>query len=145
MLFTHLLILVILSKHASIGQSYYCCCLVAKSRPTVTPWTVAHQTPLSLGFSRQEYWSRLPFPSLGDLPDSGITPRSPALQADSLSLIHQGSPLYIVLFPNSLHFNMSQVGIKRKKEKGPLSRVLSVRLETHALTSGLFVNHSSIY
>ena len=50
-----------------------------------TPWTVAHQAPLSMGFSRQEYWSGLPFPSPGDLPDPGIEPRSPALQADSLT------------------------------------------------------------
>ena len=48
----------------------------------VTPWTVAHQAPLSIGFSRQEYWSGLPFPTPGDLPDPGIKPtslRSPAL------------------------------------------------------------------
>jgi len=44
-----------------------------------TPWTVAYQAPLSMGFSRQEYWSGLPFPSPGDLPDPGIEPRSPAL------------------------------------------------------------------
>ena len=50
-----------------------------------TPWTVAHQAPLSMGFSRQEYWSGLPFPSLGDLPDLGIEPRSPSLQADALT------------------------------------------------------------
>ena len=49
-----------------------------------TPWTVAHQAPLSMGFSRQEYWSGLPFLSPGDLPDSGIEPGSPALQADAL-------------------------------------------------------------
>ena len=49
-----------------------------------TPWTVAHQAPLSMGLPRQEYWSGLPFPSPGDLPDRGIKPRSPALQADSL-------------------------------------------------------------
>jgi len=49
----------------------------------VTPWTVAHQASLSTGFSRQEYWSGLPFPSPGDLPDPGIKPRSPALQEDS--------------------------------------------------------------
>ena len=50
----------------------------------VTPWTVAPQAPLSMGFPRQEYWSGLSFPSPGDLPDSGIKPKSPALQADSL-------------------------------------------------------------
>ena len=59
--------------------------LVAKScPPLVTAWTVAHQAPLSMGFSRQEYWSGLPFPSPGDLPDPGIEPGSPSLQADSL-------------------------------------------------------------
>ena len=49
-----------------------------------TPWTVTHQAPLSMGFSRQEHWSGLPFPSPGDLPDAGIKPGSPSLQADSL-------------------------------------------------------------
>ena len=53
-----------------------------------TPRTVARQSPLSMGFSRQEYWSRLPCPPPGDLPDPGIKPGSPALQADSLPLSH---------------------------------------------------------
>ena len=50
----------------------------------VTPWPVAYQAPLSMGFSRQEYWSGLPFPFPGDLPDPGIKPGSPTLQADAL-------------------------------------------------------------
>ena len=59
--------------------------LVAKSCLTLaTSWTVARQAPLSIGFSRQEYWSGLPFPSPGDLSDPGIKPGSPELQADSL-------------------------------------------------------------
>ena len=59
--------------------------LVTKSCPILaTPWTVACQTPLSMGFFRQECCSGLPFPSPGDLPDPGIEPRSPALQADSI-------------------------------------------------------------
>ena len=58
--------------------------LVAKLCLTfATPWTVACQAPLFMGFSRQEYWSGLPFPSPGDLPGPRIEPRSPALQADS--------------------------------------------------------------
>ena len=48
------------------------------------PWTVAFQAPLSMGFSRGEYWSGLPFPSPGDLPNPGVEPRSPTLQADTL-------------------------------------------------------------
>ena len=50
----------------------------------VTPWIIAPQAPLSMGFSRQEHWSGLPFPSPGDHPNPGMTPGSPALQADSL-------------------------------------------------------------
>ena len=49
------------------------------------PWTVAHQAPLSMGFPRQEYWSSLTFPSLGDLPDPGIDPESPALAGGFLT------------------------------------------------------------
>ena len=57
--------------------------LVAKSYPTLaTLWTVARQAPPSMGFSRQNYWSGLPFPSPGALPDTGIEPGSPALQAN---------------------------------------------------------------
>ena len=56
-----------------------------------TPWTVALQAPLSMKFSGQEYWSGLPFPSAGVIPDPGMEPRSPTLQADSLHLSHLGS------------------------------------------------------
>ena len=51
---------------------------LSRVRLFATPWTVAYQAPPSMGFSRQEYWSGLPFPSPGDLPDPGIEPRSPA-------------------------------------------------------------------
>ena len=54
-------------------------CVCAQSYLTAIPWAVACQAPLSMGFSRQEYWSGLPFPSPGDLPDPGIKPTSPAL------------------------------------------------------------------
>ena len=72
--------------------------LVAPSYPIlVTPWTVAHQAPLSMGFSRQEQWSGLSFPSPGDLPDPGvetwIEPRSPTLQADSVPCEPPGKPI----------------------------------------------------
>ena len=57
-----------------------------------TPWTVAYQASPSMGFSRQEYWSGLPFPSPGDLPDPGIKPGSPALEADALTSEPPGKP-----------------------------------------------------
>ena len=50
-----------------------------------TPWTAAYQAPPPMGLSRREYWSGLPFPSPGDLPDSGIEPGSPAMEADALT------------------------------------------------------------
>ena len=62
------------------------------------PWTVAQQSSLSMGFSRQQYCSGLPFPSPGDLPDPEIEPGSPALQADSLPTELQGNPIPILLF-----------------------------------------------
>ena len=57
-----------------------------------TPWTVAYEAPPSMGFSMQECWSGLPFPSPGGLPDPGIEPRSPALQADALLSEPAGKP-----------------------------------------------------
>ena len=74
--------------------------LVAKLCPTlVTPWTVAHQAPLSMGFSKQAYWSGLPFPSPGDLPYPGIKFWPPALHVDSLPTEPPGEPLYKLLYP----------------------------------------------
>ena len=55
-------------------------------------WTVAYQAPLSMGFSQQEYWSGLPFPSPGDIPNPGIEPESRALQADALTSERPGKP-----------------------------------------------------
>jgi len=70
---------------------------VSQSCPTLCdPMDCSHQAPLSIEFSRQEYWSGWPFPSPGDLPDPGIEPRSPALQADSLLPETQGKPLKII-------------------------------------------------
>ena len=69
----------------------------------VTPWTVAYQAPPSMGFSRQEYWSGLPFPSPGDLPNPGIEPRSPTLAADALTSEPPGKPY-------------SKVPLKKEKE-----------------------------
>ena len=72
---------------------------LAQSCPTLCDlWTVAHQAPLSMRFSRQEYWSGLPFPPPGDLPDPGIEPRSPALQADSLTSEPPGKPRCMYLY-----------------------------------------------
>ena len=73
-----------------------CVCLVAQSCPTfVIPCTVAHHAPLFMEFSRQEYWSRLPFPTAEDLSDPRIqlmSLASPTWQADSLLLNHRESP-----------------------------------------------------
>ena len=64
---------------------------LSRVRLFVTPWTVAYHASPSMGFSRQEHWSGLPFLSPGDLPDPGIEPGSPALEADTLTSEPQGS------------------------------------------------------
>ena len=73
-----------------------CAGALSQVRLFVIPWTVAFQAPLSTGFSRQEYWSGLPVPSPGDLPDPGITPTSvsPALASGFLLLVPPGNPLF---------------------------------------------------
>ena len=72
-----------------------CCAVLSCSvvSDSATPGTVARQAPLSMEFSRQEYWSGLPCPPPGDLPNPGIKPMSPALQVDSLPLSYYGSPM----------------------------------------------------
>ena len=73
----------------------------------VTSWTITYQAPLSIGFSWQEYWSGLPYPPPGDLPDPGIKPASPGLllyQVDSLPLSHKGSPfMHVCIY---VHFQL---------------------------------------
>ena len=75
-----------IGKGFRMGET--CCKVKVKSLSHVglfaTPWTIAYQAPQPTEFSRQEYWSGLPFPSLGDFPNPGIEPGSPALQADAL-------------------------------------------------------------
>ena len=72
-------------------------------QPFVTPWTVAHQTPLSMGFSRQKYWSGLLFPSPGDLPDPGIKAMCPALADGFFTTESPGKSIEQVLKKNFLN------------------------------------------
>ena len=77
----------------------------------VTPWTIAHQAPLSMGFSRQEHWCVLPFLSLGDLPNPRVELTSPPLLADSLPLSHQRSPLFLHICIQHMYMFKSVFGI----------------------------------
>ena len=84
-----------------VDSTQTCGCVLSRFRHVqlcVTPWTVARQAPLFIGFSREEYWSELPFLSPGGLPDPGIEPCFLSLhcQGDSLPLHHLGSPSYLV-------------------------------------------------
>ena len=78
-----------------------------------TPWTVAHQASLSMGFSRQEYWSGLPFPSPGDLPNPGIKPGSPALRADALPPERPGKPNTVSLRMTDSFFYLKGLNNRR--------------------------------
>ena len=76
-----------------------------------TSWTVAYQAPLSMGFSRQEYWSGLPFPSPGDLPDAGIEPRSPTSLTDALPSEPPGKSKATYIVANGKIFFLSHCWI----------------------------------
>ena len=73
---------------------------LSRVRLFATPWTGAYQGPPSMGFSRQEYWSGLPYPSPGDFPDPGIEPGSPTLQADALLSEPPGKPMFLKSNPS---------------------------------------------
>ena len=85
----------ILYNFSKFGILFVCALSLSHVQLFATPWSVAHQAPLSMGFPRQEYWSRLPFPSPGNLPSTRIELRSPALQADSLLSEPPAKPSYI--------------------------------------------------
>ena len=74
----------------------------SRVRLFATPWAVAYQASPSMGFSRQEYWSGLPFPSPGTLPDPGFKPRSPVLQVDALSFEPPEKPIAVQTSPLSV-------------------------------------------
>ena len=79
---------------------------LSRVRLFATPWTIAYQGPSSTGFSRQEYWSGLPFPSPGDLPNPGIKPRCPTFQADALtSELPGNSPVLLTNLQTIASFN----------------------------------------
>ena len=80
-----------------------CAWVLSPVRLLSTPWAVAHQAPLSVGFPRQEYWSRLPFPPPGELPDPGIKLSSPELQANSLPTEPPGKPCRDDMSPLNKH------------------------------------------
>ena len=79
----------------------------------VTPWSVAIQVPVSMGFHRQEYWSGLPFPSPEDLPDPGIEPRCLALQSDSTE--PPGKPRHNTCLQNNLYYPVQKTYIYEYK------------------------------
>ena len=83
---------------------------LSRVRLFATPWTVAYQASLSMGFSSQEYWSGLPFPSPGDLPDPRIEPRSPTLQADTLPSEPPLSILYSNVYISSTYKKVCVIG-----------------------------------
>ena len=100
------------------GKPFSFCVCVCVNHPVVsdpvTLWTVARQAPLSMGFSRQEYWSGLPFPPPGDRLDPGIEPMSPHCRQTLYHLIHQGSPK-IILFKTNTHCSLKQVTISLQR------------------------------
>ena len=102
-----------------------------------TPWTVAYQSPQSMKFCRQEYWSGLPFPSPGDLPDRGIEPGSPALEADTLT----SEPLGKILSISKENPHMILVGfvLNGQVNLGRIHTLKNLRLSIHEYVRSLRV------
>ena len=109
----------------------------------VTPWTVAYQAPPSMGFSRQEYWSGLPFPSPGHLPDPRIEPGSPTLQADALTSEPPGKKICVHMVSLAIDpgSKMKQYGSEagERKTYQPIKRLTPVMEHT---SSGDLLNHA---
>ena len=94
------ILLYFLDLQAFASSKLVCVCLLSHAQLFVNPWVVGCQAPLSMGFSRQKYWTRLPFPSPGALPNPGVKPTSlvsATLQAHGLPLCHLGSPYVSIL------------------------------------------------
>ena len=79
-----------------------CVCALSHVRLFAIPWTVAHQAPLSMGFFRQEYWSRLPFPSPGDLPDAGIEPCVSCISCIGRQILYHCTTWEAQVYPSDL-------------------------------------------
>ena len=99
------------SVHSLRCQSLLLCCAQSLNhvRLSVTPWTVAHQAPVSMEFSMQEYWIKFAFPPPGDLPDAGIKPTSPALASGFFTTEPPGKP------PSSCHLKTNNLALVNKK------------------------------
>ena len=110
-------------KRCLINSKYSICCLVAKT--LLRPHGLVCQAPLSMGFPRQEYWSGLPFPSSGDLPNQGIKPESPALQGRFFTIEPPGNIQYMVVITMSFIVSTFSSCSSKKKTSGCYTQVIS--------------------
>ena len=94
------------------------------SNTFVTPWTIAHQAPLSIAFPRQEYWTGLPFPSPGDLPDPGIKPASPALAGRLFTIEPPGKPQLNLAVLKFSHYSRKNKQNKQTKKQAKQSKTI---------------------
>ena len=110
--------------------------LLSRVRLFATPWTVGYEAPPSMGFSRQECWNGLPFPSPGDLPDPGIEPGSLALQADALpSEPSVGQTIFIVTPKYYLPFHCADIWNKDAKATGVKTCCILSTIKVSSCTS----------
>ena len=107
---------------------------------SATPWTVAHQASLSMGFPRQEYWSGFLFPPPGDLPDRGIKPASPALASEFFTPEPPGKPIYTYQFNKIKAFIKSRTSPKTKL----MSKILIMIKQKEEMTGGKVWNIFSV-
>ena len=113
-----------------------------------TLWTVGHQVPPSVGFPRQEYWSGLPFPSSGYLPDPGIEPESPTLRADTLTSEPPGKPNMVIIQDN--YSNLTRVMVTKcvsqffEAAQWMFNTIIVIVSIPYSQKPSLFINISSL-
>ena len=136
MLITHSIIILFVHSLGNKAWIFIYFIIVVVFLTLATPRTVAHQAPLSMGFSRQQYWSGLPCPPPGDLPDPRI---KPSLQVDSLPLSHQGNPNFILNCFNFVFFLILLEPRSLWAPRGPswLLQPLLVHCSTYNLKSNI--------
>ena len=117
---------------------------LSRVRLFATPWTVANQAPLSMGFSRQEYWSGLPFPSPGNLPDPGIEPRSPAQQTGAVTSEPPGKPKKVqIIFINLISLQLRiityiSLPLKDCEHKSHTKNIFTIHMSDYAAFSRIY-------
>ena len=119
-----------------------CVCALSHVRLFAIPWTVAHQAALSIGFFRQEYWSRLPFPSPGDLPDAGIEPCISCISCIGRQILYHCTTWEAQVYPSDL--SLSWLHLQRPFANKVISQLLEIKTSAYLFWENLSTQYTII-